>query len=1059
MANTLPDERILVPQWSSGLIVLSYGISWLGAYTSTQIVIHAKYTRPGPTRWLWIFLASVAFGFSAIWSMHFVGMLACGLDVKIYFNHYLTIFSAFVAIIFTFAALSSAYASEAIENSKPVLEVAKRGRQAWGWATGWFKRSHEIDVEAGGYMPVSTSSDAGDEQHQYEPDGHDHGQEDDNDVPQPNPPKSTTQMRPTSLNLQADQVMFSEAFSFSPLDQSPDEHPAIPVIDPEQRPTRSLNRRGPTRHLENRPPPSAAGESSASLSTDESDSIHTLGRHSRSNSQGSHSNSLSSTVTTSSTWNDTLHAGLSRETRMRIKAQATDRPVPNFGWKYWIRQHRKAITTLMMARAAIWALAIAGMWAMEIPLGRIVWDTQIVILSYVVAFVVCFVACLAMVHMEVHFGRQVAFSTIAATGISSMHYTGMAAATFYTRAPPDPRSGYPTYLPFVIVGVAVFVCVISNAVLAHAVINSRNRMAEMILTKRRLWRIMAEKEAAEQANELKQQFISVASHEIRTPLHAVNGYCDLLALTSLTEEQALYVKSIQQACHAINVIAGNVLDFSKLDRNNVELSARPVLVDLRKMVENLARIMENNGVQPGQPCADVIVSVADNVPPAVYLDETYTFRILMNLLSNAQKFCDSGYICVSVTQGTHDQIVMKVSDTGCGIPKSFRAALFQPFRQADSSLTRPRQGTGLGLSIVKHLLQRMNGTVEVESTEGFGSTFTITLPITTPSRSPTVTTKSLPLQKTVNIVYRHERTSKLFIELFAQFGCVATASSGDVSLQELVHNADIIWSDVETVIASPALRELLNARNHKMHPPLVIVHSDTSELTPLEPELSSARGVILVKRPVIMHNLISVLENPQAHTGVHVVEHPMGKVRFALPDDVVTPSEEKEKEKGGYIGSPVPRVAIAASPPRPPTPPPRSSPVQVAEDKPAVLLVEDNMINQHLGKRLLEKLGYAVVTASDGQQAVERAMAQSFICCLMDCQMPVLDGFAATAKIRELESNGTIHGRLPIIALTANVSPDSEERCRAAGMDHFLPKPLRLGELGTTLSQYGHDPH
>lgn len=135
----------------------------------------------------------------------------------------------------------------------------------------------------------------------------------------------------------------------------------------------------------------------------------------------------------------------------------------------------------------------------------------------------------------------------------------MAAATFYTRAPPDPHNGYPAYLPFVIVGVAVLVCVISNAVLAHAAIISRNRMAEVILTKRRLWRIMAEKEAAEQANELKQQFISVASHEIRTPLHAVNGYCDLLALTSLTEEQALYVKSIQQACHAINVIAGNVL--------------------------------------------------------------------------------------------------------------------------------------------------------------------------------------------------------------------------------------------------------------------------------------------------------------------------------------------------------------------------------------------------------------------------------------------------------------------------------------------------------------------
>ena len=135
----------------------------------------------------------------------------------------------------------------------------------------------------------------------------------------------------------------------------------------------------------------------------------------------------------------------------------------------------------------------------------------------------------------------------------------MWAATFYTSALPSPNAGYPTFLPFSVLVISVFVCVISNAVLAHSAIISRNRMAEIILTKRRIWRIMAEKEAAEQANELKQQFISVASHEIRTPLHAVNGYCELLALTQLTDEQKLYVTSIQQACHAINVIAGNVL--------------------------------------------------------------------------------------------------------------------------------------------------------------------------------------------------------------------------------------------------------------------------------------------------------------------------------------------------------------------------------------------------------------------------------------------------------------------------------------------------------------------
>ncbi|OBZ68582.1 hypothetical protein A0H81_11499 [Grifola frondosa] len=249
---------------------------------------------------------------------------------------------------------------------------------------------------------------------------------------------------------------------------------------------------------------------------------------------------------------------------MRIKAQARERPAPEFGWQYWVRAHYETISVFLTVRAAIWGIAIAfthycGMWAMEIPEGRITWDMRLITLSYLVAFAVCFVGCIAMVHMEAHFGRQVAFSTIAATGCCSMHYIGMAAATFHSYAPPSPQARYPPYLPVTIICVAVFVCVVSNGMLAHSAIIARNRMAEMIITKRRLWRIMAEKEAAEQAIELKQQFISVASHEIRTPLHTVNGYCELLVRTHLTEEQSLYVTSIQQACHAINVIAGNVL--------------------------------------------------------------------------------------------------------------------------------------------------------------------------------------------------------------------------------------------------------------------------------------------------------------------------------------------------------------------------------------------------------------------------------------------------------------------------------------------------------------------
>ncbi|KAI0779040.1 hypothetical protein BD413DRAFT_124779 [Trametes elegans] len=687
-----------------------------------------------------------------------------------------------------------------------------------------------------------------------------------------------------------------------------------------------------------------------------------------------------------------------------------------------------------------------GMWAMEVPAGRISWDLRVVALSYAVAFAMCFVGCIFMIHMESHFGRQMVFSTIAALGCCSMHYTGMAAATFHTYAPPSEHPGYPEFLPATIIGIAVLVCVVSNAILANVAITARNRMAEMILTKRRLWRIMAEKEAAEQAIELKQQFISIASHEIRTPLHTVNGYCELLARTSLTEEQSLYVTSIQQACHAINVIAGNVLDFSKLDRNNAELSARPVLTEVRKMIEDIAKITEARGLQPGQPGVDVIVWVAKDVPQSVYLDETYTFRILMNLLSNAQKFCDQGYICLAVYMDGPTQLVIEVADTGCGIPTSFRSALFEPFRQADTSLTRPRQGTGLGLSIVKHLVQRMSGTVDVESEEGQGTTFTVKLPVTLPSRSSSPITQVVsPPQpsKRLRVVNRNTRTQEQFVRLWSKLGYTVSSGSPSSAVDDLVHDVDTIWTDAETASQSPGLRSLV-ASPDTSGVVLFIVHSDTQDLALLEPELREGRHVVLVKRPVIMHALVGCIENPADYVGRHLKT---GKVRFALPESGIAGQQTAEKAPmqpgAAPDGEGIPLVPLA--------------PINAAEAVPRmrqkVLLVEDNFVNQRLGCRLLEKLGYDVSTANDGREAIDAIRQTYFACCLMDCQMPVLDGFQATKRIRELEQSGELPDHLPIIALTANVTQESEGECKAAGMDHFLPKPLKMTDLETTVQR------
>ncbi|KAI0706091.1 hypothetical protein BC835DRAFT_1403562 [Cytidiella melzeri] len=975
----------------------------------------------------------VAFGFTGIWSMHFVGMLACGFDVRIRYNIPLTILSAAVAILFTFAAFTTADISDALQQSPLINRLSTLSKASYRSVRSvLFASSPIIDVESGPRpraspttseerRPIlaSTSDDGNnerDEEEEAEASGPLSSEQPENHGRRPLFRRSTTfpSAEHAGSNGEEENAQLQYPFPETLL------QPSL-LSEALRSPLRFLNR---SRNL-------PAGQEAATVQTssrtsDESARITTESSDdSTSITQLLHppsTQSLSSTPTlgTTRSWSDPLHAGLSREARLRIKAQTRDKPVPKFGWRYWIKQYYNTITVSVFVRAAIWGLAIvfmhySGMWAMEIPQGRIEWNMNIVILSYVVAFLVCFVACVAMVHMEVHFGRQVVFSTIAAAGVCSMHYTGMGAAAFYTQALPSKNAGYPAFLPFTILLVAAFVCVISNAVLAHSAITSRNHMAEVILTKRRLWRIMAEKEAAEQANELKQQFISVASHEIRTPLHAVNGYCELLAMSQLTEEQAAYVSSIQQACYAINVIAGN------LDRDNVELSARPVLIDLRKMVEDQARIIETRALSAPRPTVDVIVSVDHNVPEKVYLDETYTYR----LLSNAQKFCEEGYICVHVSMDSSEQVAIKISDTGCGIPKSFRHALFQPFRQADSSLTRPKQGTGLGLSIVKHLVQRMAGSVDVESTEGEGSTFTVKLPVTVPSSSPRPIAPSIQ-KRQLKIAYRHERTARLLADLWKRLGMTVTLVPHTTNLPDLLRDTDAIFTDVESIQRSSALKDLMKTEMAHQPPALFIVHSDTQELSALETYLFQARDVVLVKRPIVTHAVLDMLVNPAVHLDPSIISH---RVRFALPNGM-TSREPREERKVELV-----------------TP----EPVQVVQEpglaKLEILLVEDNLVNQHLGKRLLEKLGYSVTTANNGQEAVDQVMQSSFHCCFMDCQMPVLDGFAATIRIRELESCGTIKGRMPIIALTANVSTESEEKCRAAGMDYFLPKPFKMAGM------------
>ncbi|KAJ3029604.1 hypothetical protein HDV00_009532 [Rhizophlyctis rosea] len=477
---------------------------------------------------------------------------------------------------------------------------------------------------------------------------------------------------------------------------------------------------------------------------------------------------------------------------------------------------------------------------------------------------------------------------------------------------------------------------------------------------------MAEKEAAERANLIKTEFINIASHEIRTPLHSIFGYTELLSQTQLTSDQATYIEAIKTGCETIQLITNNVLDFTKLERGNAESRARPVEVDLKRLAENVVR-----SCAPKQRVGvDLVCWVQDTVPSIVHVDEIYITRVLMNLVSNALKFTASGYVLLWVEAQTDADdcltLVLTVRDTGIGIPSDSIGVIFEPFRQADTSLTRKHTGT------------------EAECTN------------------------------------------------------VGKATAA-------LKAADVILGDVEVLTEAQRLRGEV-ASTKKL---TILLYDEGESVLDLR---AFGEGVVWEVRPVIVHRVEGILR--QGRIGRAEEAGPSLSTTIAIPAN----GHRDLGQRGGSNGRSVSYDVVAPSPSLETNPPSTSA----SESRGNILLVEDNLINQKLGQRLLEKLNYKAALASDGLEAVQMILTfdPPFDVVLMDCQMPIMSGTDATRKIRELEREGRLRSdsrgvgmaargpkRLPIVALTANVSEESRAECQEAGMDIFLPKPLKMKDL------------
>ncbi|QDS68955.1 hypothetical protein FKW77_008734 [Venturia effusa] len=685
-----------------------------------------------------------------------------------------------------------------------------------------------------------------------------------------------------------------------------------------------------------------------------------------------------------------------------------------------------------LGKGFIWSLAVtsmhyAGILGLEIPYGYVTFNPGLVALSAIISWVVCTVAILLMGSMETHLPQQILFAVIAAAGVAAMHFIGMCATRFYSNSPSTETRGYPPALANAVIAIAFITCIAANVLLAHSATMSRNKLADLVVTKKELWKTIALKENAEAAARARSDFIASASHEIRTPLHHLQGYSDLLAQTELTEEGRSLLTSIQRATKTLSLITNNVLDWSKFERDS-ESAYRPAAVDIRAICESIIVLLPNLDEEVR---VQLFVVVAPDVPKTLFMDETYIHRILMNLLSNALKFTRTGYILLSL-QLSDDDLVAIVQDTGCGLDPAFIPDMWAPFKQGE--VRGSARGTGLGLTIIRQLLARMKGTIDVESKymhaedvgpELAGTTFTVHIPLqSTMIRPPTPPSQDRPR---IAILSRNKtRATTCLTECWQSFGYTAEVVC-DVATLVRVGSWKYVWAELDYLNENMIqFKQLL--RNQSF---LILVPYDTHDSLETLPTIMSAPNFVMVPKPLIWHTFdrrITASKHRRQSTA------PSQALRFAPDVEVINGTEgagdvNKSKKDGDE---------------------------EVSKAQRTVLIVEDNAINQKLAKKMLLALGHAVLSANDGQDGVEAMLEHDGLVdvILMDQSMPRKDGVNATKEIRELEQAGKLSRRTPIIAVTAVVNTESKRLFEEAGADDFLAKPLSLEKLRDTLTLY-----